>query len=355
MVNSQYQVRPFVPGDRSSFEDLYRAVYGEAWREKTSLKWTLDYPLAEAGAAVAVEGDVVVSTQPYCDLPLYTPWGATRATLFLDVATHPAHQRRGLFRRVVAAASAAAFERGASIIMTTPNRLASRGFQTIPGWVRLCSLDCMLFPLGAGDPVMDGSLVSLGIRAALAIVSLLRKGQRTHLDLTRQSRYDIESPWSPSTDADELWSCAAPRAGIIVVRSCAFLRWRFGPDYRLFLARDSRAPVGYAAARVVTRSGLKIGMILDCVTTGEETNALPLLASAITWLREQGASAAMGYFLRRSALWHQACEAGFLRLPRSCAPRDYPVYVSVRPGDLHSTDLLNPSRWHISLADSDLV
>jgi hypothetical protein len=103
-VNSPYHVRLFVPRDRSSLEDLYRAVYGQAWCKKTNLRWTLDRPLAEAGAAVAVVGDVVTSAQPYCDLPRHTPWGPARAGLFLDVATHPAHQRRGLFRRVVAAA-----------------------------------------------------------------------------------------------------------------------------------------------------------------------------------------------------------------------------------------------------------
>jgi GNAT superfamily N-acetyltransferase len=113
-------------------EELYRAVYGDAWREHTRLGWCFDSPLAEAGSAVAVAGDLVIATQPYCDFPLHTPWGVTRATLFLNVATHPAHRRQGLFRRVVAAARTAAFERGAAVVLTTPNRTAFHGFQTMP-------------------------------------------------------------------------------------------------------------------------------------------------------------------------------------------------------------------------------
>ena len=133
-MTSHYDIRFYKPEDRGSLEELYRAVYGDAWREHTRLGWYLGSPLVEAGSSIAVAGDRVVAAQPYCDFPLHTPWGATRATLFLDVATHPAHRRQGLFRRVVAAARTAAFERGAALVMTTPNRTAFQGFQTMPGW-----------------------------------------------------------------------------------------------------------------------------------------------------------------------------------------------------------------------------
>jgi GNAT superfamily N-acetyltransferase len=354
-VSSSYQVRLFLPGDRPSLEDLYRAVYGQIWRERTNLAWTFDHPLNEAGAAVAVEGDTVVSAQPYCDFPLHTPWGTSRATLFLDVATHPAHQRRGLFRRVVAVARAAAFERGASIITTTPNRTAFQGFMTMPEWVHLCSLDCLVLPLGAGERLMGSSLTSRGARAALATASLLWKKLPTRAASAQRSEYAIKAPWSPGSDADELWRNATERAGIIVMRDRAFLQWRFGSLYRIFLARDAHRPAGYAAVRTITRAGLKIGMVLDCMTVSDGTCAPSLLESVIEWLRDQGASAAMGYFLRGSAPWHQVRAAGFLCLPRPFTPREYPVCANVRPEEPHSADLLNPSRWHMSLADSDLV
>jgi GNAT superfamily N-acetyltransferase len=354
-MNSRYQVRLFVPADRSSLEDLYRAAYGEIWRERTNLGWTLDHPLDAAGAAVAVEGDVVVSTQPYCDFPLHTPWGTARATLFLDAATHPAHQRRGLFRLVVGAAREAAFARGVSIIMTTPNRTAFQGFMTMREWARLCSLDCLFLPLGAGDRMVDGSLKSFAARAILATVSPLWKVRPTWLTSPRRSECTVETPWSPGSDADELWKCAAEHMGIMVARDRAFLQWRFGSSYRLFLARDAGGPAGYTAARIIARAGVKIGMVLDCMTIGDGVCALPLLEFVIGWLRKQGACAAIGYFLRGSAPWHQARAAGFLCLPRSLSPRDYPVCASVRLEDHHSAELMNPSRWYMSLADSDLA
>ena len=350
-----YQVRLFVPEDRIALEDLYRAVYGEIWRERTNLAWTLDHPLDEAGAAVAVDGDVVVSAQPYCDFPLHTPWGTARTTLFLDVATHPAHQRRGLFRRVVAAASEAAFARGSSIITTTPNRTAFRGFMTMREWVRLCSLDCLFLPLGAGERVMGGGFTACGARIAFATASLLWTKWPTRTISPRLSEYVIKAPWSPGNDADELWACAAAHPGIMVVRDHAFLQWRFGPAYRLFLAHNAQRPVGYAVARVITRADVKIGMVLDCLTVRDGACAPCLLESVIDWLKGQGASAAMGYFLRGSVAWHQACAAGFACLPRPLTPRDYPVCASVRPEEPHTAELLNPSHWYMSLADSDLA
>jgi GNAT superfamily N-acetyltransferase len=354
-VNPPYQVRLYLPEDRDSLEDLYRAVYGEIWQDRTNLVWTLDHPLEEAGAAVAVDGDRVVSAQPYCDFPLHTPWGPARATLFLDVATHPAHQRRGLFRGVVTAAREAALARGSSIITTTPNRTAFHGFMRMPEWTRLCVLDCLILPLGAGDRVTGGGFTSLGTRMVLATASLLWKGRTKTGGSPLERQYAIEAPWSPDNDADELWRCTAVHAGIMVVRDRAFLQWRYGSAYKLFLARDPHHPVGYAAARVIVRGGLKIGMVLDHMTVLGGTCISALFDPVIDWLRAQGASAAIGYFLRGSAPWHQARVAGFRCLPRHLVPRKYPVCASVRSEAPHNRDLLNPSYWHMSLADSDLV
>jgi GNAT superfamily N-acetyltransferase len=350
---NEYAIRSFVTADRNSFEDLYRAVYGEAWRTKTNFAWSIDNSRAPAGAAVAVSGDTIVAAQPYCDLPLHTPWGSGRGTLLLDVATHPDHQRRGLFRRVVEAAKAAAFERGTSIVMTTPNRIASQGFRCMPTWQRLCSLDCLLLPLGVGDSAAEGGLLALGARVTFSAAALLRYPKSAAV--VSRVPDGVETPWRPGSEADDLWRDAARRDVIMVARDRGFLHWRFGPDYRLFLARDGRSPVGYAAARVVTRAGLKLGLVLDCVAAGDGTSAVRLLASVVHWMREQGASAALGYFLPRSPAWDRAREAGFLRLPRAFTVRDYPVYVAVRPESGHRTQLLNGTRWHLTLADSDLV
>jgi GNAT superfamily N-acetyltransferase len=353
-VSAHYDLRLSTPADRKALGDLYRAVYGDAWHEKARLEWYLDRPLAAAGAAMAVEGDVIAAAQPYCDLPLHTPWETTWVTLLLDVATHPAHRRRGLFRRVVAAARDAAFERGASIIMTTPNQTAFQGFQTMPGWGCLCWLDCLCLPLRADARALNSGLIPLAAGAVFTVASLFWKRAPARTDGLGPPQYDVQSPWVPGPEAEALWSCAA-HTGIMVMRNYAFLQWRFGADYRLFLAYDSHGPVGYAAARLVNRAGLSIGLILDCMTSDNKTSALPLLASVIGWLRQQGAVVAMGYFLHHSPPWQQARAAGFIRLPRPLVPRHYPVCASVQPDRPYSADLLNPALWYMSLADSDLA
>jgi GNAT superfamily N-acetyltransferase len=336
-------------------EDLYRAVYGEAWRAQTRFGWYLDHPLAAAGASLAVVGDQIVAAQPFCDLPLHTPWSVGRITLFLDVATHPAHRRQGLFRRVVAAARTAAFARGACLAMTTPNRTAFQGFQRMPEWERLCTLDCLLMPLGAGARPQGAGRIVRGARLGLAVASVFWPSSRLQAFQAGPAPYTIASPWVPGPEAEALWCSVATRAGIMVQRDRAFLHWRFDAGCRLFLAQSAHGPVGYAAARLITRAGLKLGMLLDCVTAGEGANAVPLLAAVLAWLREQGASAALGYFVRYSAPWHQARAAGFVCLPRPLVPRDYPVCASVRPDDPHSAELRNPTLWYMSLADSDLA
>jgi hypothetical protein len=141
----------------------------------------------------------------------------------------------------------------------------------------------------------------------------------------------------------------------MIKRDGAFLRWRFGSDYRLFLAYDAQGPAAYTAVRVITRAGIRIGMIVDCLTSTDYKYATSLFKSTLAWLRAQGACAAIGYFLPYSASWQQARTAGFRRLLRPFRPRDYPVCVSVRPEEPHKAELMNPSLWHLSLADSDLA
>jgi GNAT superfamily N-acetyltransferase len=354
-VNSALHTRFYTPEDRPALEDLYRAVYGEAWRNHTRFEWYLDQPLVEAGSSLAVIGGKIVAAQPFCDLPLHTPWGMGRATLFLDVVTHPEHRRQGLFRRVVAAARTAAFERGACLAMTTPNRTAFQGFQRMPEWGQLCTLDCLLVPIGAGARTQGAGSIVLGARLGFAVASVFWHGPRLQTVQAGPAPYTIASPWVPGSEAAALWRSVSARAGIMVQRDRAFLHWRFDADCRLFLAQAAHGPVGYAAARLITRAGLKLGMLLDCVTTGDGANAVPLLAAVLAWLQEQGASAAMGYFVRYSAPWQQARATGFARLPDLLVPRDYPVCASVHPDDPHSAELLNPAHWYMSLADSDLA
>ena len=116
------------------------------------------------------------------------------------------------------------------------------------------------------------------------------------------------------------------------------------------LAQATHGPVGYAAARLITRAGLKLGMFLDCVTAGDGANAVPLLA------------AVLGLLQRVPRLrWDILCDTvrrgikpaplGLSVLPRLLVPRDYPVCVSVRPDDPHSAELLNPAHWYMSLAE----
>jgi hypothetical protein len=239
--------------------------------------------------------------------------------------------------------------------MTTPNLRAFKGFMTMPEWVCLCSLDCMFLPLGAGERLLGQRLTVSMARATLATASLMWKRRPGRADSSPEATYTVQAPWSPDSDADELWGHAAQHADIMVPRDRAFLQWRFGFPYCLFVARDARGLVGYAAARVVARGGLKIGMVLDCISIDGGVGAVPLLSSVTDWLKEQGASAAIGYFQRYSASWQQVRTAGFVRLPGRLTPREYPVCVSVRPDEPHSVELLNPSRWHMSLADSDLA
>ena len=232
------------------------------------------------------ERDKIIAAQPFCDFPLHTPWGVRRATLFLDVATHPEHRRQGLFRRVVAAARTAAFERGACLAMTTPNRTAFQGFQRMPEWGRLCTLDCLLVPIGAGARTHGAGSIVLGARLGFAVASVFWHGPPPGAPgrVSALYRRIPVGAWDGSGSVMASRGCRGRHYGAARLR---LLHWRFDAGCRLFLAQATHGPVGYAAARLITRAGLKLGMLLDCVTAGDGANAVPLLAAVLAWLQEQ--------------------------------------------------------------------
>ena len=144
-------------------------------------------------------------------------------------------------------------------------------------------------------------------------------------------------------------------AGIMVQRDGAFLHWRFDAGCRLFLAQATHGPVGgYAAVRLITRAGLKLGMLLDCVTAGRgqcgtvARGCAGLVAGA-------GCLGRAGIFCAIQCAVASSPRRRVCLLPGLLVPRDYPVCASVRPDDPHSAELLNPAHWYMSLADSDLA
>ena len=114
------EIRLFRDGDRDGLISLLRTVF-DGWHADPPSRWNWLYERNPAGTSsigVAVEDGDIVASYSACPVPMQ--WGDQQILvgLGIDLATHPAFRRRGLFERVAEAAIADAERRGFGFILS---------------------------------------------------------------------------------------------------------------------------------------------------------------------------------------------------------------------------------------------
>src|SRR5712671_1109467 len=126
--------RPAVPEERPRLDNLFEAVYGPSWRAHTA-SWRYLPPWDHRGRIWVAEcDDRIVGAQPSHAITIRFEGNPIPGALFLDVMTHPEYRRRGVFSGVVEGLRTALHDDGVRVLLTTPNGVAGRGFQSLPAW-----------------------------------------------------------------------------------------------------------------------------------------------------------------------------------------------------------------------------
>ena len=339
------EIRLFRDDDRDGLISLLRTVF-DGWHADPPSHWNWLYERNPAGTSsigVAVEDGDIVASYSACPVPMQ--WGDQQILvgLGIDLATHPAFRRRGLFERVAEAAIADAERRGfgfilsytqwggASAIGQTQKLGFSRAFMLrrlvkILDWPR-----ALAFKLGLAHRAPTRADVSDTIHAIVSAAAA------TGISVEKAPTID-RSRTTPVTRA------------IRVEKSERHVRWRYSnhPEapYRIFsLASASRWPA-YGVLALRTDKGIVVGQIVDLF--GDEQNWTDLLrglekavsASRVTLLEallSEGHPAvttlkSLGYRKRPDDV------AGIVRPTRNASPND------VRLASM-------PESWQVTLGD----
>jgi GNAT superfamily N-acetyltransferase len=143
-------VRPFEDTDLDEVLDVMRLSLGESAvlrRTPDLFAWKhFDNPFGRSIILVAESGGAIVGLRAFMRWELVTARGERlRCVRAVDTATHPDHQRRGIFRTLTLAAVEHARDDGVDLVFNTPNPRSGAGYLTM-GWFEVGRLGVMAAP-----------------------------------------------------------------------------------------------------------------------------------------------------------------------------------------------------------------
>jgi hypothetical protein len=266
--------------------------------------------------------------------------------------TDPAFQGRGLFVRVGQALYA---------------RLEREGFAFVAGFSNANSHRLMTGPLGRTAvrpfPWAIRLLRPLGVVGGL-LRPAAEVGPRATVGAHEEGgvRVQERTPGDAATGAacDAIWSRAAPTVRVGCVRDGAFVASRYATrseaGYRLLVASRADAPVAFLAYRAIVVRGIRAGFLLDFVLPpGEGGAGRALLRAAARLARAEGAALLSALLPGEGPSRAALRSAGFLRIPEGLHPQIIRFSVRGLGRWADSRLLSDPSAWHLSWADTDVV
>lgn len=227
-------------GDDARFAEFF------AWKHR-------DNPAGPSPAWVAVDDGRVVGLRTFLRWELEGDHGdVVRAVRAVDTATHPDHQRRGIFSRLTSLALEELVADGVDLVFNTPNDRSGPGYLKL-GWRRLGPVPVSCRPTSPS--------------AVLRMAGARRAADRWSLPVAA-GRPATEVLAGPVVE--DLVASQPPGMGLRTPRTPAFLAWRYGfapLHYRAVLAGDDVGD-GFAVFRARRRGAAVEGAVSDVVVPG---------------------------------------------------------------------------------------
>jgi GNAT superfamily N-acetyltransferase len=262
----------------------------------------------------------------------------------VDTATHPAHQRKGIFSRLTLAGLDAANREGVAFVFNTPNRNSLPGYLKM-GWQFVARLPMQIKVLrpwsfaagllrakcfGAKRATFAGEAGFSGV-APQSVGDLLNEGEGIDALLARDS--------------------ALRGAAFTTARSRSFLRWRYAEHpyvpYYAETLRQGDQLAGLLIWRVNTRFGLREVMLCDLLLGEDDPAVAKLLIDRLR--RRVCADYLIAHFGAASAHRRALRRCGFLDIPGQGV--DFTVRLLDRPV---TPDPLRAANWSLCLGDLEI-
>ena len=202
----------------------------------------LENPAGRSPVWLAVDGDEIIGFRTMMRWRFATPdGGRVAAVRAVDTATHPDHQRRGIFRALTMTAVDELTEEGSSFVFNTPND------NSRPGYLKMGWRDAGRIPT----------------RVALASPAVLPRlaGARTAAAKWSEPCPAGDPIEHVADDLEDLLALTPTPDGIATERTADHLRWRYG--FEPLHYRVVRSDEGAAIVRVRRRGTAREAVLAE--------------------------------------------------------------------------------------------
>lgn len=316
-VGNDIRIRRLQDEDLPAVLGLLQLALGESELLARTEEWFAwkhrDNPFGPSITLLADSGGQIVGLRAFMRWQLCLPGGDVLSCVrAVDTATHPDHQRRGIFKRLTLEALEVAEGEGVDLVFNTPNPQSKAGYLTM-GWSEVGAIKALVRP----HP--------------------LRLGRR----------HDGEDLPEPAdfisggvSDCDGLGD--RPPLGLRTRRTPEYYRWRFGghPTAR-YLRVD--AEDGTAIVRPNYRAGRR-ELIISELQGGSQRKAVRRV------IRNSRAGYEVAWFSAGAPERRAAISAGMVPVPWLTA-----LTLVARPLRPLPVDVTRMSSWDLGLSDLELL
>jgi GNAT superfamily N-acetyltransferase len=351
-------IRLYRDGDEDNLFALYCVVHPERRydRESWLLWWRWKFRDSPAGPArlwLYEDESGIIGQYPLLPQNIKVKGRVLKAWQNVDLLTHPAHARRGIFTALEKQALQDAAADGELVVIGFPN-LAARAGHLKTGWFDVDRMRVMVKPLDWPN-VIHGWLKNRFLSGLLAFFASLFcdrlffrsiSAPPDGLSVTRVDSFDER--------VNDLWGRVSVRYPILTVRDKYYLNWRYGAvpgvQYTIFTAAKDQKLSGYLVLRALAQRGLKIGVVFDLLAE-DESVASSLMAQAVAHCKKEKLDLIYYSVLADKAHIKTVRRHGFIPV-RAFVKRWLGVYAA--PG-MDTSLLRDPESWLVTLGDSDMI
>lgn len=344
------QIRPWRPGDEVGLTALFQRAFGktittEHWRWKLRPR----PPPFDTVWVACSEGQPVFQ---YAGMPVRFKLEdeVVPAVVSVDTMTAPEYRRRGLLTRVAQEAYEAWRNAGASFVIGLPNENWGSRARAL-GWQPLFPLQWLVRPLRP-EVILRWRLGWEG----LARLRFLGRLWGAAFDRTLRSSRNVgvEPALEAGCEFDEIWESARCNAHFCTVRDRGWIDWRYfacpSRTYNVAIARKRDRPCGFVCHTVVRSGSRTVAYLAEllCAEPDVEVRSA-LLAHVLRQAYCSGAESLHALAVPGTGSHSWLRRLGFI--PR----HQFGVeIVPLQPG-LPLDRLRDPSRWHLTGSDFDVV
>jgi GNAT superfamily N-acetyltransferase len=359
---AEFEIRRYRPGDETGIIALFELTFGRTMGPTESAQhwqWEFrDRPGAGIAILLAESAGKLAAQYAVSPLRLQVDGRDYPAALSLDTATAPEFRGRGLFPKLATQLYTELEADQCVAVFGFPNRQSAPSFFHKLGWIELAPFPLLVKPLPGGIRTLlksrgiIGGLVSPLGEAAYALFR--RRPVRT------PSTLSFEEVRQLPEDVDDLWERASAGKRVVAVRDRRHLDWRYlmRPEtaYRVQLAREARRLVGIVVTLVQNRHRFRSGFIMDLLCEESRPDvARALVSRAETTVADDGAEVLSALMYPHGVAYRSLRGAGLRRLPDQLFPQELHFGVRALAPGKELAALREPSNWHITWGDSDVV